>query len=117
MKAKVIRLIKQIIGLLPSALPTGMTAFEAWAEDIIATYDLPTKDKDSIKFTLSTIIMHLGPQAAHKPKYYFVLTLRASAAKQVAGQVFTDIKTRAREAEEAARKAAEVTNESQQQAV
>jgi len=114
MKTKLVRLVKQIRGLFPSALPTGVTAFESWAEDIIATYDLPTSDKDSIKFTLATIIMHLGPQAASKPKYYFVLTLRAGAAKQVAGQVFTDIKTKAKEAELAAQKAA---NESQQQAV
>lgn len=120
MQVNLTRLIKQFLGLFPSALPTGVTAFNEWADDIRSTYDLPTQDEDSIKFTLSTIIMHLGPQAAYKPKYYFVLTLRAGAAKQVAGQVFTDIKTRAAEkayAEKAAAEAREVANEPEQQAV
>lgn len=110
MKLKFIKLIKQFIGLFPSALPMGITAFDEWANDIINTYDLPTKDIDSIKFTLSTIIMHLGPQTAFKPKYYFVLTLRAGAAKQIAGQVFSDIKHKAKEAEIAAQKANEHEN-------
>lgn len=120
MKVNFTRLAKQFLGLFPSALPTGVTAFHAWADDIRNTYDLPTQDEASIKFTLSTIIMHLGPQVAHKPKYYFVLTLRASAAKQIAGQVFTDIKTKAAEEAHQAKAAAEareVENEIVQQAV
>jgi hypothetical protein len=106
MKQMLIKLIKQIVGLFPSALPNGVAAFDVWAKDIMDTYDLPTKDEDSVKFTLATIIMHLGPQVAYKPKVYFVLTLKAGAAKQVASQVFTDIKTKAKEAELAAQKAA-----------
>lgn len=99
MKEKLVRLLKQLIGFIPTRLPNGVAAFHVWAEDMAATYDLPTPDLESIKFTLSTVIMHLGPQTSHKPKYYFVVTLRASAAKQVAGQVFTDIKMKQKQAE------------------
>ncbi len=112
--SKITQTFKKIRGLFPSRLPNGVDAFNAWAEDMAATYELPTTHMDSIKFTLSTIIMHLGPQAASKAMYYFVLTLRAGAAKQVAGQVFTDIKNKQKE-EEAA-KASEAANATQQSA-
>lgn len=97
-KAK--KLWRQALGLIPTKLPTGMTEFNEWADDILNNYDLPTTDADSVKFTLSTIIMHLGPHVDRKPKLFFVKTLRAAAAKQVAGAVFTDIKLRQKELEE-----------------
>jgi hypothetical protein len=86
-------------GRRPSPLPVGMTEFNAWVDSIVNTYDdLPTKDIDSIKFTLSSIIMHLGPQEAYKPKSYFVLTMKAAAAKQVAGAYFYEIKEKQKQA-------------------
>src|SRR5271166_2176540 len=92
---KLRRLINKIKGLLPTALPNGTTEFEAWAESFFDTYDnMPTEDRNSTKFTLCTIIMHLGQTAAYKPKIYFYLTLKAAAAKQVAGSVFSDIKVK-----------------------
>jgi len=101
---KVKRILKQIAGLLPSALPNGVAAFEAWASDIEQTYQLPTADKDSIRFALASVVMHLGPQTAYKSKLYFALTLKAGAAKQVAGQTFHDIKERQKAAEIEAQK-------------
>lgn len=89
---KIKRLAKQIRGLLPSELPNGLAAFNAWAEDIADTYTLPTSDLDSVKFTLATIIMHLDQNASHRPKYYFVKILKASASKQVAHAAFSAIK-------------------------
>ena len=102
---KVVRVIKQLRGLLPSPLPTGSGAFDSWVEDIRATYTMPTEDSDSIHFSFAAMIMHLGPTAASKPKYYFVLAIRASAAKQVAGNAFHAVKTRQREIAEAQLKA------------
>ena len=116
---KIIRIIKQIRGLFPSPLPTGVTAFHAWSDDLQATYILPTEDKDSIRYTLATIIMHLGQQAGNKSKYFFYITLKAAAAKQVAGAVFSEIKEKqraeaAKAAEEAAKAALVATpNENQ----
>lgn len=88
------KLAKQFLGLFPSKIPVGVTEFNSWADSFSDVYTLPTQDQDSLRFTLASIIMHLGPQAAYKPKVYFLLTLKAAAAKQVAGQVFYDIKTK-----------------------
>ena len=98
---KIKRFFKQALGLFPSAIPTGVEAFEAWAQSLEETYDLPTKDKDSIRFVLSTAIMHTPPTAAYKSKFYFVLLIRAAAAKQIAGAVFHDIKTKQKAAQAA----------------
>jgi len=100
------RFIAQIRGRYPSPIPTGLSEFNVWADSIIDTYPLPTAHRDSIHFTLATLIINLGPTTSDMPKYHFVRSFRAACAKQVAGQVFQDIKTRQRE-EEASRKAAE----------
>ncbi len=102
------RLYDQIRGLFPSRLPTGVAEFNAWADSIASTYQLPTADQDSVRFSLATQIMHLGPQAASKPKYFFVLAIRAGAAKQIAGNAFQEIKSRHQAAQKAAQ-AAEAT--------
>ena len=102
---KLKRIIKQIAGLFPTALPVGVSEFHAWAEDISKTYDLPTSNLETVKFTLATMIMHLGPQAAYKTKIFFVLSLRAGAAKQIAHACFVEIKTKQQEESEATAKA------------
>lgn len=98
------RLFKQFLGFFPSALPNGMQAFDTWVADLAETYTLPTEDSDSIKFVLASIIMRLGPQAAYKSKFFFYLTLKAGAAKQVAGEFFQQIKLK-QQAEATAQKA------------
>lgn len=89
---KVKRFFRQLRGLFPEPVPTGMAQFNNWADSLVDTYWLPTADQDSIRFALASMIMHLGPSAAYKSKRYFVVTLRAAAAKQVAGAVFYEIK-------------------------
>lgn len=80
-----------------------MTEFEKWSESLIATYALPTQDKDSIKYVLATIIMRLGPNAAYASKFGFVLKLRAAGAKQIASAKFQEIKLRSEEAQQKAK--------------
>lgn len=92
------KLYRQVRGLFPSALPQGAAEFDAWVDDIVSTYTLPTASLDDVKFVLATIIMHQNQQTAFKSKYFFVLTLRAAAAKQVAAQFFYDIKKKQQEA-------------------
>ena len=98
---KIKRFIRQVRGLFPQSLPTGIDEFNSWATDIAATYQLPTENLDSIRYTLATIIMHLGQTAAYKSKWYFVLTLRSGAAKQIAGGIFYEIKTKQQAAQAA----------------
>lgn len=108
---KLKKFVKRQLARLPSRLPQGMAEFDAWVADIVATYDdLPTTDLDSLKFVLSTVIMHIGPTEANKSKAYFVSHLRTAAAKQVAGNVFHEIKTKQKEAQaKAAQEQAEAT--------
>lgn len=103
----VVRCWRQLRGLFPSALPVGLSEFNVWSQSIADTYVLPTTNIDSIKFTLATSIMHLDATAARKPKYWFVLLVRASAAKQIAGAAFTEIKERSKAAQAAAAAEAE----------
>lgn len=84
-------LMKRILSLFPTNLPTGMTEFNAFADSII---ELSGKyaDEDSMRFAVASMIIHLGPQKGSAPKNFFVRSLRKSAANQVASQVFQDIK-------------------------
>jgi hypothetical protein len=90
MKAKLIKILKKMRNFLPSPVPLGIAEFEAWASDIISTYDFP--NNDSVRFALATMILHSGPTAAFVSKRYFSLMVKAGAAKQIASQVFQDIK-------------------------
>jgi len=92
--SKVKRFFSLLLSLIPTPLPLGMAEFDAWAEDVIALGAFPITDKDSIKFAMATMIMHLGPQSAFKPKFYFVLSVRAGAAKQIAAGKFQEIKAK-----------------------
>lgn len=93
------------MGLFPSPLPVGMTEFDSWVDSIMSTYSLPTTDVDSIRFTLAAMIINLGQKESSKPKYSFVLAIRASCAKQIAGSVFHQIKTKQLEAQRAQQQA------------
>lgn len=97
----VTRTARQILGLFPSALPQGVQEFHAWTDSIVSTWDLPTTDRDSLTFMLGSMIMHAGPTEARKPKYFYVLSIRAAAAKQVAGACFHEVKLRQQAAQKA----------------
>ncbi len=92
---------KRLLSLLPTKLPVGRTALEKFTDEIIELAGDYAKNlsRDSQLFTISSIVINLGPQRSSVPKNYFVRTLRAAAAKQVAGTLFTEIKER-RTAEE-----------------
>ncbi len=100
------RLTKRILSYVPTSLPVGMTEFLGWADDIIELIGpgFEQVSKDEFLFVLATSITHMGPQASRKSKQHFIRTLRAAAAKQIAGGVFQDVKKR----QEAARQAAQL---------
>jgi hypothetical protein len=82
----------KIRAYFPSPVPQGISEFQTWSDSIISLYGFP--NNDSVRFALATMIMHSGPQAAYVSKHYFALMIKAGAAKQVASQVFQDIKTK-----------------------
>lgn len=107
MKKQLQLLVKRIWSLVPTPLPIGVTEFEKWSDSI---YDLaPYADRDSIKFTLATMIMHLGPQRSRVAKNHFVRSLRKTAANQVAHARMTEIKLKKDAEAKAAQQLAEET--------
>lgn len=91
-KATIKRLFTRFLGLFPSAVPVGLTEFHAWSDSIIATAGLDTVPAEDQKFVIASLLLHLGPAEAYKPREYFVRSLRKAAASQIASQVFSDIK-------------------------
>ncbi len=77
---------------LPHPLPVGVSEFERWSASIINTYGYP--DNDSVRFALCTMVMHLGPTAAFKPKRYFALCLHKGMATQIAHSVMQELKAK-----------------------
>lgn len=97
MKQKFIRLLNQIRGFFPEAIPNGMQEFDSWITSFVNTYDLPTKNVETVKFIITTTIINLQDKTIYKnvfkPKFYFYLVVKAAAAKEIAGAIFTDLKT------------------------
>lgn len=94
-------LMKRLKSYFPSKLPVGMQEFDAWAAEII---ELSGKyaDETSLRFAIATMVLHAESKYGSLPKNYFVVRLRKTAANQVAGQVFTDIKAKQEEQKKAA---------------
>ena len=51
-----------------------------------------SKLRESQKFTLATMIMHLGPTESHKEDAFFIHTLRKAAANEVAHAKMMELK-------------------------
>lgn len=106
--------LKRLLSYLPSALPTGITEFENWADSIIELLPpgLDAVPRDDKKYVLASSIQHLGATKCRMPKNYFISVLHKAASSQVAGQVFVTIKEnsdKARQAALEAQKLAEAT--------
>jgi hypothetical protein len=100
-------------------LPVGIQEFEDFVTSLETDYNLPTKDRNSVRATIAAMIMNLGPLVARRPKSFFVDGIKAAAAKQVAHHVFAEIKAAqfAAEKEAKAKAEAEKANESEQQTI
>lgn len=107
MKQKLIKLLRQLRGHFNSPLPTGIPEFDAWAASFSEIYDLPTKDQESIRVVLASILINLGSVTVSKPKEHFRRSIVAAASKQVAGSVFQTIQTAKFAADKVARRDAE----------
>ena len=76
----------------PTALPVGVTAFNKWADDII-TLTGPIADEQSLKFAIATQVMHAPNDKSALPMQWFVRRILKTAANQIAGNAFQEIKT------------------------
>lgn len=81
---------KKTVNFLPTPLPKGLTAFHAWCDDIIATYDLP--DNRTLRWTLAVQIIHLGATESLKPKRFFGKSCHKAMSNEIASYVMKDLK-------------------------
>jgi hypothetical protein len=100
----------------PRPLPLGRQEFQEWSDRIIngamLTAFLPEEDyifREGQRFSLATMILHLGPTESHKEDAFFIHSLRKAAANQVAHTLAQEIKLEGqkRHAEAAAKAKAE----------
>lgn len=89
--------------LEPRPLPMGKEEFHEWSERIISGALLPMDPaadpvsfKDSQRFALAELIMHIDPKESHKPDGYFINCLRKVASNQVAHAMMTEIRDAAK---------------------
>lgn len=73
------------------ALPIGRTQFMEWSDSIIAAACIEA-ETESLRFSLATMLMHLGPTEAFKEDAFFVLSLRKGAVNQTAHAMMTELK-------------------------
>lgn len=74
----------------PSTLPQGMVELDKWLDDVITLSGLP--NNDSMRFTASSMILHVNADNDNKPKRYFAKAMRKAAANQVASYKMQEMK-------------------------
>lgn len=79
-----------IKGFFPSALPTGLRALDEFSTSIFETYDLP--DLPSYRHAIASMIMHLSPTTAYKPKRFFALSVKKAMSNQIAYEKIQSLK-------------------------
>ncbi len=107
------KLYAYLLSYLPSQFPLGAQAFDGYLASIrgLVKADLSQVPDDDIRFVLATTITHQGPTVDRMPKQKMVRILQAAAAKQVAAQVFQQVKERQKTAQEEAAKNAKAQEE------
>jgi len=93
-------------------VPVGMAEFDNLIAELreLLSPILPALDTDSIRFVVANTLLRLGPTQVNVSMSEFYDTIIAAASKQVASQVFQDVK--AKQADTAA-KAAQTPDEPQ----
>lgn len=88
--SKIKRLFNRLTAFIPTPIPVGVTAFNAWVASIIDTYELPKED--ATKFAIAAMVLHLDATSSYKPKRYFGLAGRKGMANQIAHAIMMDLK-------------------------
>lgn len=72
-------------------LPIGRTKFMEWSDRIIDA-SLVDAERESLRFSIAAMLMHLGPTEAFKEDGFFVLQLRKAAVNQTAHMMMEELK-------------------------
>lgn len=94
------RFIKKILAFIPTPLPVGLTAFDAWVTDLLDLYQFP--DLPSYRQAIATMVLHLGSLTSSKSRHFFARTIKASMSKQVAYEALQQSRAKAEAAEKPA---------------
>lgn len=89
--------LKRVFSYVPTLLPVGLSQFYTWSDSILELSG-DYADKESMRFAIASMVIHLPAGKGFCSKNHFVQGLRKSAANQVASQVFQDIKNKQAEA-------------------
>lgn len=84
------RLVKELKE--PRPLPMGRMEFDAWSDKIIELAQIPGATKESQKFALAEMVLHVKPTQSFESYGHFVHQLRKGAANQVAHAIFCELK-------------------------
>jgi hypothetical protein len=84
-------LLKRILSYVPTSVPTGMTKFDAYVQDIVALCG-PIASAEDIEWVVDAEMMRIAPKANRIPKNDFVRSIKVAAAKQLAGARFQALK-------------------------
>lgn len=111
---KIKNILQRIRGALPSPLPQGLDEYNNWIKSFIETYK-PAMNERSVRFSVATMMMRLGPTEAYKSKRFFALCLHKGAASEVSNYVMhlvkeeqaAEAKAQAEAEEQAAKEAAQ----------
>lgn len=90
-------------------LPLGMTEFEEWSDRIISGTLLPDNAqlRESQKYALANMLLHLSPTQDHETDGYFIKSLRKYAVNQIADAVRKDLYEKAKAKKDAETPSAE----------
>lgn len=91
-------------GFFPQRLPIGAKDFDDFCTQLFRVYNLP--DHSSYRAAISKIILHFGPQTWRKSPYFFVISIRAGQAREVAWQFSEDLRAEEKRQAIAAQEAA-----------
>lgn len=107
MRQRLQYLYKYIRSYFPESVPVGMTAFNRFLDDVILLAG-PIADVDSMKYVISTTMIHLPQEQSLITKQLFIRRLRKAAANQIASAVFQEIQKAAQTKKQAEATATEL---------
>lgn len=79
----------------PRPLPMGRLDFETWSNRIIDGA-MVVAERNSQKYVLANMLLHLGPTESHKPDAHFMHSLRKFAVNQVADEIRRELHAEAK---------------------
>lgn len=105
---RVMKVIKWLLGVIPSKTPIGATAFDMWASSIFDSYGFP--NTPGYRQALATMLMH--EKSYFVSKFKLAVALHKHEVNQTAYSIMKDIQQQ-REAAEALNAPQKETTESE----